>query len=207
MAKNKTQKWWETKPVAYGEALMLVVIGAIFSYLKLNYGMPSLIALFCIGILLIWKAYKKESILIPVVLILFCILCLTIWQSYFSEPKQLNFATPDELIPSLLQNKSIRINDLVREDNIIRNRTFENCHIYGPAIIALNKCITTQATFTEIDINGVFIETTNKIVSGVIELNTCIIKNCTFHKISFIGTPDDIKRLKNQVINEKKGKI
>ena len=46
-----------------------------------------------------------------------------------------NFATPDELIPTDLKGLSIRISDLVREDVVIRNKIFEDCHIYGPAFI------------------------------------------------------------------------
>jgi len=196
-------KWLETKSAAYGEAVMLLIGGAVFSYLQPTMGIPILVGLFCIGCFLIWKAYSKQSIGIPVLMIVSYVLFSLAWQTYSKKP--LTFATPDALTPSILQNMNIRISDLTREEQIIRNRTFDNCHIYGPAIIITDNCIITpKADFTEIDPNGIFIETTNKIVSGAIKLDTCVIKNCTFHKISFIGSSEGIRRLKERVINTSK---
>jgi hypothetical protein len=57
----KIIKWYETKLVACGEAFMLMAIGAVFSYLKPTYGIPVLVALFFIGVLLIWRAYSEAS--------------------------------------------------------------------------------------------------------------------------------------------------
>ena len=49
--------------------------------------------------------------------------------------KKLTFATPDAYMPSVLQNQTIRIVELARENLVIRGKTFENCDIYGPAVI------------------------------------------------------------------------
>ena len=178
---------------------MSIVIGGTFSYLKLSIGIPVLVILFCLSCLSLWKAHSRQSIAIPSLLVVLCGIAISVGQFYFSESKKLNFATPDELTASILQNKNIRIGDLTREESVIRGKTFENCHIYGPAIIGLQDCILSSVNkFTEIDVNGVFIETTNKTVSGAIGFDACVIKNCVFHKISFIGSPKSIRGLKEK---------
>jgi energy-coupling factor transporter transmembrane protein EcfT len=83
MGNRKGRKnWWKTKWAAWGEAIMLLVIGALFSYLKATAGIPVLVALLFIGILLIWKAYSNASILVPSIVGVFCIVCLSIWHTY-----------------------------------------------------------------------------------------------------------------------------
>lgn len=118
-----------------------------------------------------------------------------------------SFATPDELIPSLLQNKTIRLADLVREDFTIRNRTFDNCHIYGPAVIFFTGGIFIDNVLKRIDITNIdanFIETTNTGVLGVIVFDNCVIKKCTFYNISFIGNSERIAKIKAGFSNSPK---
>jgi len=120
---------------------------------------------------------------------------------YVNKPTKIviPFATPDELISSNLQNKSFRIVDLAREDFIVRNKTFDNCHIYGPASIRLkgksvmiNSSIEGESPIVE----SHFIVTTNKYAYGPVVLQDCVIKNCTFHKISFMGSETQIAKFK-----------
>jgi len=70
------------KLAAYGEAIMLLAFGAIFSYLKPIIGIPVLIVLFVVGFLLIWKAYTKQPIMIAFLSALFSVVCLSAWQVY-----------------------------------------------------------------------------------------------------------------------------
>jgi len=113
--------------------------------------------------------------------------------------KRLKFATPDELTAPLLQNMSIRISDLAREDFTIRNKAFYNCHIYGPAIIFPSGCTFFNLSLVEVASNGCLVETTNKIISGAIGLENCVIRDCIFHKISFIGPPKMINEIREQL--------
>lgn len=50
-------KWWESKQAAWGAALMLLVIGGAFTYLKPSIGIPVLGILFVIGVILVTRAY------------------------------------------------------------------------------------------------------------------------------------------------------
>ncbi len=111
--------------------------------------------------------------------------------------EKLNFATPDALASPVLRDMNIRISDLAREEIVIRNRIFENCHIYGPAIIyPMKGTVISYNTFTEITLDGVFVVTLNKEVAGAIGLENCTITHCTLHKISFIGDSNEINYIK-----------
>jgi len=113
------------------------------------------------------------------------------------------FATPDELIPSVLENMTIRISDLVREDHVIRNRIFKNCYIYGPAMIGVKNVNIFINSGIEGNYDITFIETTNKLVIGVIEIQDCTFTDCHFRKIGFIGSPENIAKLKPQILPKK----
>ncbi|MGD0596689.1 MAG: hypothetical protein ABSA64_04085 [Sedimentisphaerales bacterium] len=120
-----------------------------------------------------------------------------------SIPKK-EFATPDALIPSVLRNMDIRISDLAREDMTIHSKTFEKCHIYGPAIIATKGMLvmdTTTFASAVRDPNDFFVETTNDMVIGVIVFEDCIFRNCTLHNISFIGNHESIAKMKNELFS------
>ena len=200
MVKTTTEtKWWETKPFAYGETVIFILIGVVFSYLKPVIGFPFLVGLFSVGCLLIWKAYSNQSVGIPILVNILCVGCLFIWQMRFSESKQLNFATPDALTSPILQNMNIRISDLTRESTTIRNKTFINCRIYGPAIIVLDSnsiVAITRCGFMDTTFDDGFIETTNTRVMGAIRLAECTLTECTFHKIGIIDSPERIQRIK-----------
>ena len=107
-----------------------------------------------------------------------------------------NFATPDELIPTHLKGLSIRISDLVREDVVIRNKIFEDCHIYGPAFITPIKDTSLEYNNFEGSLESNLIELKNRAVLGTIGLDNCVFRRCFFHRIGIIGTPDIIAKFR-----------
>lgn len=149
-----------------------------------------------------WKMTKirpilrKHRVLICMGLLLSSVI-LTSHSLYVNKPLQL--ATPDELIPSVLQDKTIRTADLVREDAYIRRKTFTNCHIYGPALIALRGGVFTSNTIKSLSEESAFVEVTNRAFVGAIVFENCAINNCTFHRISFIGSAREIARYKKGI--------
>lgn len=181
---------------------MSIVIGGTFSYLRPSIGIPFLMILFCISCLSLWKAYSRQSITIPVLLVALCGIAVSVGQSYLSEPKQLNFAMPDALISPVLQGLTIRIGNLAREDNVIRNRTFDNCQIYGPSVILPSGCTFIKCLFDTSNRDSIFIITTNKTIANATVFEFCIFKNCVFHKMSFIGPSELIEDLKSKISNE-----
>jgi hypothetical protein len=95
----------------------------------------------------------------------------------------------------LLQSKTIRLVDLAREGVIIRGKTFENCDIYGPAVVYQVNCTFTGLTM-DAGPEDWATETTNKKVCGAVKLDTCVVKNCRFYTISFIGGRDELSRIR-----------
>jgi hypothetical protein len=117
---------------------------------------------------------------------------------YVNKPSNLKLATPDELTQSVLRDRDIRLSDLTREDFRIRNKTFINCHIYGPAIIYPTKqTVLYNLKFVEITTEGGLIITTNKSISGAVSFEGCVLQDCTLHKISFIGSKERIAAIKS----------
>ena len=114
---------------------------------------------------------------------------------YASKPTRL--ATPDELTQSVLQNRDIRLADLTRESVVIRNKTFINCNLYGPAMVCLTeKTSSLSYCGIEGEPDVSFIETINKKVIGGIELEQCVFRNCKFRGVGFIGSPDIVAATK-----------
>ena len=123
-----------------------------------------------------------------VILMVFILISVILTSYSLYKNKRPTFATPDELTQMVLRDRDIKLSDLTREDFRIRNKTFDNCHIYGPAIIHIKgTTMIINSTFAEVLPDSAFIETSNKYVSGAISLEDCIVSNCIFHKISFIG--------------------
>jgi hypothetical protein len=207
MAKNKTQNKVESKfpkRLEVGGGIIMSIIFAALPFWKLIF-VPVAIIGFSIGILLMASALSKEvlwkSFVIPATIMTLCALSLISWHLYNKELKQPNFAVPDTLTSPVLRDLNIRISDLTREDFRIRNKTFKNCHIYGPAVIYISpntNNVVAGNTFVEISPEGGFITTSNKEVSGAIGLEDCVIQDCIFHRISIIGSPEEIEYLKSK---------
>lgn len=98
------------KLAAYGEAIVLLAFGAIFSYLKPIIGIPVLIVLFVVGFLLIWKAYTRQPIMIAFLSALFSVVCLSAWQRY-STPA---LSTEQSSQPQLQSENTINIKQEIR---------------------------------------------------------------------------------------------
>jgi hypothetical protein len=48
----------------------------------------------------------------------------------------------------------------------------------------------------DVTVETALINTTNQSIAGAVVLQECVVKNCTFHKISFIGQSDQMARLR-----------
>ncbi len=120
-----------------------------------------------------------------------------------SVPPQPSFATPDALIPAVLQDLNVQLADLTRADFVIRNKVFVNCHIYGPAIVLpKGQCVLDIRLEGSPDIS--FIETSSKTAYGATVLQDCKIIGCTLHKISFIGSAKQIAEWKAKAASVRK---
>jgi hypothetical protein len=103
------------------------------------------------------------------------------------------FSTADQLTSNFIYGQSFHIS-LIAHGGIIRSRTFDDCDIYGPAILAMtgvaqiHKC-----TFNAVP-EQVFIAVTQETVVGPILLIDCSFRDCRFYDIGIIGNEQLINK-------------
>lgn len=90
-----------------------------------------------------------------------------------------------------------RITDLVKDHHIIQDRTFENCTIWGPAIIVLEKSVVLGATIGNPD--EVLYEIGERYCVGVIGVVNCTFKKCKFFKIGFMGSKANMDGIRKAI--------
>jgi len=132
--------------------------------------------------------------------ILLCfLLASAILTSYnLYENKKPNFATPDQLLTSTYSGMQIRVADLTRENLFIRGKVFENCDLYGPAVVYFDSSnvVDISIDLSDAPIDDILISTSNVGLSGVVGFQNCVLKNVRLIHIGIIGTPDFIQALK-----------
>ena len=100
------------------------------------------------------------------------------------------FATKEELGGSYLKDRHIRISDLA---GLLRDRTFQNCYIYGPAIVFFHdETVMAHCNWkSEATIEDLFYETKpdRRAYVGVIPIGRCNFHGCTFIGIGVVGPP------------------
>jgi hypothetical protein len=105
-----------------------------------------------------------------------------------------------------LKNLAFRIADLVHEDIVIRNRTFEDCTLYGPAILcSVGTVLMTRCGFRAENPDDVFWELSEKQATGqanlvgVIGVEDCVFRDCNFVAIGLAGPPETIAQWKGEL--------
>jgi hypothetical protein len=97
-----------------------------------------------------------------------------------------------------LREKRIRITDLVTPDDpVVKARTLERCRLIGPAVIAFTGAGVLSGGRFDGDVASTFIEVPDgSRVIGVIGFHDCVLRDCRFHNIAIIGTPQQIAQYK-----------
>lgn len=102
-----------------------------------------------------------------------------------------------------LSHRSFRIYDIPRDDDgIIRNRTFEDCDIYGPAVLVPLSGRLDGCSF-EGDADTVLWELSprQERIVGAIGLEDCIFRRCRFRRIGLAGTGEFIEKAREDFAN------
>lgn len=103
--------------------------------------------------------------------------------------------------PNPLIHSSTRVTDLADEDNKIRNRTFEHCTLYGPAVVLFTGVVEMDTCRVEDDPDSVFLETSGKKPpNGSVIFVDCTFRRCTFSGIGIAGPSNALQRYKNLLI-------
>lgn len=118
-----------------------------------------------------------------------------------TEEENIQFSQPEAITAPYLNGHNFHIYSLIRHSNTIQDRTFENCHIYGPAIMAfINPNVTgVQIQMANDDPDSILIDIGKNIgkpVMGIIAFKDCYFKNCHFYNIGIIGTVDMLEQIR-----------
>ena len=101
-----------------------------------------------------------------------------------------------------LVKEYVYIADLALKEAIVRGWTFEECEIYGPAIIAtLGNTIIDNPTWIANSMDDVIWEVSENRVDhiGVIGLDGCRFLDCTFVRVGYLTTPVAASRMKREL--------
>jgi hypothetical protein len=110
---------------------------------------------------------------------------------------------PQQINPldSYFSRKIIRLADLIfSPDYRISGKTFDDCFIYGPALVHAFAPITLAHGGIEGDLESSFVDVQgNRRVVGIIGLGDCVFRRCTFIGIGFIGTREANEAMRRQL--------
>lgn len=145
-----------------------------------------------------WDCHKMRiRRFIPHIAVLLIIFSIVAGAYNLYQHKEPNFTTPDALIPLNLRDLKINVADLVRQDAIVKNKTFYNCDLYGPAVFGAIGEHNVYDVIT-MDINnpseGFIVVETPITVTGVIGIDSCQFINCRLHGVAFMGNEEDYQQ-------------
>jgi hypothetical protein len=89
-----------------------------------------------------------------------------------------------------IRRRIFRLTDLVGDSDILDGRTFEECIIYGPAVVVPLDDVEISGSSFEGDANSMFweIPESRQQVVGAIGLRECAFRRCSFRKIGLAGS-------------------
>lgn len=123
-----------------------------------------------------------------------CFGLLVLYRSIAHEPALL---TAEEFSQPYLHGRYFRISELADSNHVIEGRTFEDCYIYGPAVLFAHDNVDLQHSSFEGSKDEVFIPTIGGRTgpgSGVIVLKDCKFRRCHFIGVSFVANPQDVEK-------------
>jgi hypothetical protein len=95
------------------------------------------------------------------------------------------------------ESTTIRISDLATIDDVIAGKTFSNCQIFGPAVLAaLDGVSIVGCSFDTPSVDDLVIVVEPRLLFGCIGLTNCEFYNCRFSRIGFVGTQDFLEALR-----------
>lgn len=98
------------------------------------------------------------------------------------------------------EDLDIPLGDFGLVSQLLVDKTFDHCRIHGPVVIYLTHSNTVTACIFNGDPEAMLIVTTSQKVDGVLVVQNCTFVNCTFEKVSFIGTQDSIDEIRRGII-------
>jgi len=99
------------------------------------------------------------------------------------------------------RNKAVRLCELTVNRTLLEGITFENCHLIGPAVLALlDSNVFSETTFEgEPDALLWEVPPSRQNVIGAIGLRTCRLISCRTTNVGFAGSPAIIAQFRSAV--------
>ena len=106
-------------------------------------------------------------------------------------------ATEAELRSRVVEGKAFRI-AMLAENNRIDDRTFHNCIIYGPAVIASSGFTDAKHCIYTVPAEQFYVMMPEhkKALAGFLVAHDCEFKTCRFIGVSFVGDKHAIEKMK-----------
>lgn len=109
-------------------------------------------------------------------------------------------------LDSYFSKKQIRLIDLLLQgESSIRSKTFEECHLIGPAIIGFRGSVVLEAcNWNGPSMDAVFHEVpSGTTIVGPIGIVDCVFRRCNFRGIGMMGVKADVDKWKQSVTQRK----
>lgn len=119
----------------------------------------------------------------------------------------------EELSDKHISERTVYIADFAREvaglswnDAVVKNRTFEECYIIGPAVLVpMNTGDLTGPTFVGDDQwweegeNAFWAPTSDPIAfTGIIGLQDCVFRNCRYRRVGILMSEEELRQWKKE---------
>ena len=102
----------------------------------------------------------------------------------------------------VIHNRSLYIFDLARKNVALKGKTFEDCQIYGPAVIApyygdwpFDDACTWEEASDPLSLNWASTPELDRRYIGVIGLDGCSFRNCSFVRVGLLLNPERYEQI------------
>jgi hypothetical protein len=110
------------------------------------------------------------------------------------------------LAESYFKDQELWIADFARRSVVIKDKVFEDCQIFGPAVLApfnpgtFDDCSWAEAADPEAVLWEV--DPDRETYVGAIGLENCVFRRCHFARVGILVTPDEYRRLTEDTIEQ-----
>jgi hypothetical protein len=121
------------------------------------------------------------------------------------QDRHLPPAQAQELAAPYIRGRRITITDLITpQDVVVRQKTFEHCDLFGPAVISLlGNGLLSQCSFAapQSNVENILIEiAANRYVVGVVGFAGCTLRDCRFFGVSIAGDREQIAMFRAELV-------
>jgi hypothetical protein len=101
-----------------------------------------------------------------------------------------------DVVGAPLTNDVVKLSEFVGATPRLARRVFEDCDIFGPAVIWMSRAWLVDCTIVD-DGQAIFIPCDEeRAPAGTIAVEECLFRRCRFQSIGIAGSPDDLRQFR-----------